>query len=788
MRAKLTSHSSIPAVIQDLTLEEKANLLAAWTACHSYAIPDMDIPAIVLADGATGVNGSQMMMDYYFSREHGEEGMSAISRHPELFSIAGEDLDAAREKYRDDPSIQGLIDHIAKTRPGGRSYISFPSGINIGAAFSPDTASKIGEAVGWELRDSGIDICLGPNVDVARDPLGGRNYEMYGEDPELVAQTGAAFIQGLQSTGVGGCAKHYIANNQETNRNAKNEHISERTLREIYARGFKAAVQKGGVKSVMSAYNAVNGVFSSYNKMLLTDWLREEWGFTGLVVSDWGAVTERKAESLEAGMDLILCGPKDMTEVVQAVQDGTLPEEVLNQRVAKVLETILWAREVQAATPARYDAEELLETATATVADGAVLLKNKGDLLPLNPGAKVAFYGRRSRELLEYGSGSTAVPTMIHTNPYDEVKARYSPDAAFEVMDGVDTVIYTVTAPAGENVDRESMEIEEADRKRLPEVLRAAKEKGLHTVVLLNISGPVEMEDWLSYADSVLSIFIPGCMGGRAAADLLFGAREPGGRLPVSMPVRYEDTPCYPNFPGEYTDAYYGEGVFIGYRSYEKRKLPVQFPFGFGLGYTTFSIKPACESVSFDTAASETVSVPVTVTNTGLRPGSAVVQVYYSEDRPRVLRPVKELGGFAKVWLNPGEQKTVEVAVNRETLHCFDPKLKRWVLPVGDYTLSIGSSSAEIVGTVPMKVLGPKVYVMGADSTVSEILRDQRAVEIIDRYTGGMLAAAGEDNLKMMAEQKIGAFLSQRMIAKIPDTVALDQLMQKMMAELAELA
>lgn len=787
MRAKLTGPSSIPAVIRDLTLEEKANLLAAWTACHSYAIPDMDIPAIVLADGATGVNGGQMMMDYFFSREHGQEGVAAISRHPELFNIAGEDLDAAREKYRDEPAVQGLIDHIGKTRPGGRSYISFPSGINIGAAFSPETAAKVGEAVGWELRDSGIDICLGPNVDVARDPLGGRNYEMYGEDPELVAQTGAAFIRGLQSTGVGGCAKHYIANNQETNRNAKNEHVSERTLREIYARGFKAAVQKGGVKSVMSAYNAVNGVFSSYNKMLLTDWLREEWGFTGLVVSDWGAVPERKAESLEAGMDLILCGPQDMGEVIEAVRDGTLSEEVLDDRVAKVLETILWVKEAQAAAPARYDADALLEAAAAAIADGAVLLKNEGGLLPLHPGAKVAFYGSRSRELLEYGSGSTAVPTMIHTNPYDEVKARYSPDAAFETMDGADTVIYTVTAPAGENVDRESMEIEEADWERLPAVLKAAKEKGLHTVVLLNISGPVEMGGWLPYADSVLSVFIPGCMGGRAAADILFGAREPGGRLPVSMPVRYEDTPCYPNFPGEYTDAYYGEGVFIGYRSYEKRRLPVQFPFGFGLGYTTFAIEPACSSVCFDTAASETVSVPVTVTNTGSRPGSAVVQVYFSEDRPRILRPVKELCGFAKVLLQPGERKTVEVTVNREALHCFDPKLKRWVLPVGDYTLSIGSSSADIAGRVPMRVLGEKVYIMGADSTVSEILRDKRAVEIIDRYTGGMLSGAGEDNLKMMAEQKIGPFLAQRMIARIPDTVALDQLMQKMMAELAGL-
>lgn len=787
MRAKLCGLSSIPAVLKDLTLEEKANLVAAYTACHTYAIPDMDIPAIVLADGATGVNGSQMMMDYFFSPEHGQEGMVAISRHPELFEIAGQKLDEVREKYKGEPEVEGLIDHIAKTRPGDRSYISFPSGINIGAAFSPETAAKVGEAVGWELRNSGIDICLGPNVDVARDPLGGRNYEMYGEDPQLVAQTGAAFIRGLQSTGVGGCAKHYIANNQETNRNGKNEHISERTLREIYARGFKSAVQNGGVKSIMSAYNAVNGTFSSYNKMLLTDWLRDEWGFTGLVVSDWGAARERKPEALEAGMEMILNGPNDMREVVEAVQKGTLSEELLDQRVKRVLETIIWVQETQAAVPAQYDPEQLMKVAADTIADGAVLMKNEGNLLPLTPGGKVAFYGKRSKELLEYGTGSTAVPTLIHSNPYDETKARYCPDAVYETMEGVDTLIYTVTAPAGENVDREEMDIEEADRQRLPEVLKAAKEKGLKTVVLLNISGPVEMGSWIEYADSILAIFIPGCMGGRAAADVLFGAAEPGGRLPVTMPVRIEDTPCYPNFPGEYSEVYYGEGVFIGYRSYEKRKMPVQFPFGYGLGYTTFSMELACESVTFDTKATDKVAVPVTIQNTGSRPGSAVAQIYYTENRPHILRPVKELGGYTKVYLQPGEKRTVDVYIDREILHCFDPKLKRWVLPVGAYTLTLGSSSADSLGTVPMQVLGDKVYVMGADSTVSEILRDPRAVEIINRHTGGLLTAIGDDNLKMMAEQKIGALMAQRMIAQIPDTVALDHLMQTIMAELAEL-
>ena len=401
-----------------------------------------------------------------------------------VYNIAGEDLEKAREAYQDNPAVLALLDHIAKTRPNNRPYISFPSGINIGAAFSDETAMKTGEAVGWEMRDSGIDICLGPNMDIARDPLGGRNYEMYGEDPILVSNIGVSFIKGMQSTGVGACAKHYIANNQETNRSAKNEWMSQRTLREIYSRGFMNAVQKAKVKSIMYAYNAVNGVFSSFNKMLLTDWLRDEWEFEGLVVSDWGAVRKDKELSLLAGLDLVLCGPNDMRVCKKAVEDGILPMEVLDKRVSQLLQTIVDLKEEQARIPAVYDPEKLKKTAYETLVDGSVLLKNQNNVLPLNRAEKVAFYGQGSRDLLEFGSGSTAVPTVLHSNPYDECRVRFNPDILFETMDGADTLIYTVAAPAGENVDRDIMDIEEADRERLPAVLKEAKEKGLKTVVL----------------------------------------------------------------------------------------------------------------------------------------------------------------------------------------------------------------------------------------------------------------------------------------------------------------
>jgi beta-glucosidase len=786
MRNQLTDRSSIPGVIAQLTLEEKANLVGAYTACHTFAIPDMKIPAISLTDGVTGVNGCQVVLDYATANERTPAEKREIFSSDEPFELPGKDLDELRAQYAGNRTMTALVDHISATRPDGAPYISFPSGINIGASFSTETAGKLGQAVGWEMRHAGVDITLGPNVDVMRDPLGGRNYEMYGEDPELVAQMGASFIQGIQSTGVGACAKHFIANNQETNRTSKNELMSERTLREIYSRGFIGAVKKGKVKSIMSAYNAINGTFSSYNKMLLTDWLRGEWGFDGLIVSDWGAASHDKEQSLLAGMDLILCGPNDMSEVVKAVEEGILPMEVLDKRVSRVLSMIVQLKEEQAAIPAVYEPEQLQKAAYDALVDGAVLLKNEGELLPLETSAKVTFYGRRSKELLEFGSGSTAVPTVLHSNPYDATEKLLGYAPLYETMDGADTLIYTVTAPAGENVDREAMDIEPEDRERLPQILKEAKEKGLRTVVLLNISGPVEMRSWLEYADSVLCIFIPGCMGGTALADLLYGKAAPGGRLPVTFPVRYEDTPSYPNFPGEYTSVYYGEGVFVGYRSYEKRKLPVQFPFGYGLTYTRFETEPVEKALTFDTEKNDSILVPIRIRNTGSRPGSAVIQLYAAEKKPHILRPEKELCGFGKLLLQPGEEKVLQIPVEKDALCYFDDKLGRTVCPVGSLTLYAGTSSADLFGKMELEVLGEKVYLLGADSTVADIVKNPEAVALIDRYTGGAFSAAG-DQLKMMAQQKIGNYLAQQLIAKIPDSVQLGTLLDQIYAELGRL-
>lgn len=788
MRAKLTNRESIPVVIADLTLDEKLNLVGAYKACHTLAIPDMDIPALCLMDGVTGINGVQVVLDYITAPDvklSPEAAQKMAFGLQEFVDLNRADLAAAEKEHPGDETYLGLVRHVAQFRPKGKQYISFPSGVNIGASFHPEIAVKLGQAVGWEMRNSGVDICLGPNVDIARDPLGGRNYEMYGEDPHLVARISAHFIQGMQSTGVGACAKHFIANNQETNRNTKDTHLSERTLLEMYSRGFSAAVKQARVKAIMSAYNAINGMFTSYNKALLTDLLRGEWGFEGLVVSDWGAASADKENSLAAGMDLILCGPNDMTGAKTAVEEGRLPQVVLDERVARILKTIVEVRAEQAQIPAEYETTSLLNCAYDAIVDGSVLLKNDGAVLPLPKDAGVTFYGNRSRDMLEYGSGSTAVPTNLHSNVYDEF-GKLRGTALFETMDGADTLVYTVAAPAGENVDRSVMDIEEADRDCLPQVLRKAKQKGLKTVVLLNVAGPVDMRSWIDYADSILCIFIPGCMGGKAAAALLTGDASPAGKLPATFPVRYEDTPSYPNFPGEHNDVYYGEGVFVGYRSYEKRAVPVQYPFGYGLSYTQFEASLEASSFEFNTQIQDAIDIPVQVKNISDRDGSEVIQIYSAEVKPHILRPVKELVSFAKVFLKAGEEKTILLQIEKESLLCFDAKQNRFVLPVGEYRLFAGTSSAHIFAEASMLVTGVNPYALSGDSTIGEILQNPAAVQLVNQFTGGMFEKVKEEEINFMINRKLSDILSIGMVSVIPDAVKLNLILQELYENLGK--
>jgi beta-glucosidase len=562
--------------------------------------------------------------------------------------------------------------------------------------------------------------------------------------------------------------------------------VSKRVLNETYGKGFWYAIKKSGVKTIMSAYNAINGKFTSYNRDLLTGLLRDEWGYDGLVLSDWGAVTYNKEDSINAGMDLILCGPNDMSGCVEAIHDGKLTLDEIDKHVARILRLIIDLRTNRERAAFLYDGGALLNCAAETVIDGTVLLKNENSILPLNDNLRVTFYGKRSKDMLEFGSGSTAVTTSIHSNVLDEYRKLRS-GTRFEDMSGADVLVYTAAAPSGENIDRDCMDIEESDKQRLPVVLKEAKGNGIKTVVILNVCGPVDMRSWIDYADAVICIFMPGSMGGVATAAVLAGSAAPGGKLPVTFPLRVEDTPTYPNFPGEHNEVYYGEGVFIGYRSYDARKAAVQYPFGYGLSYTRFEITVNKTSMDFDTLTCDEILIPVTIKNTGSLAGSEVLQIYGAEVKPHILRPDRELLGYEKVYLMPGEERTVDVKIERDCLYCFDLKQDKWVLPTGQYRLWLGTSSRDFFAEMDLFVRGINPYTLSGDSTVGEILESQAAIDAINEFTNGMFNKLSEEHINFIRYRKLNDILAAGMIQAIPDAVKMNEALQALYARLTQI-
>lgn len=754
------------ATLEAMTEEEKVKLVVGMSPCKSRNIEEKNIRSMVMSDGATGVNGSQVILDYMADKvAKGEADTSLMQKGwqalQELMVLSPDEL-CAKDDLKD--FEKEFVAYLKERRNKCGEMITFPSGINIGACFHEERAYEIGRAVGLEDRASHVDMCLGPNVDIIRDPLGGRNYEMYGEDPVLVGRTSAAFVKGLQSVGVAACVKHFIANNQETNRQTKDTHVSERTLRELYAKGFEYAVKQGDAKSVMSAYNAVNGVFSSYNKWLLTDLLKKEWGFEGVVASDWGAVTTDYDKSVNAGMDLILHGSihPDLGNLPEKIHEKEVPPERLDDAVTRILNLEKWLEENQ--TPVEYNQMELLRQNYELLVDGTVLLKNSG-VLPLAGTEKVWFDGKQAESLIECGSGSTYIMSSLHTNVKEECEKNGINVADNQRM--ADTLIFVAGADGGENTDRKGMTLDEEDEMRIAKVLKEAKADGKKTVVVLNIAGPVEMGNWIDSADAILVIFIPGCMGGKATADILMGKAVPAGKLPITFPLKLTDAPTAPYTTGELRDVYYSEGVFVGYRWYDAKQLAVAYPFGYGLSYTSIETIRCDIPENWDIDKEEEIRVLATVKNTGDIRGSEVIQVYMGECKNRLPRPEKELKGYQKVYLNPGEQKTVEVTIPKDTLRMYDPE-KGDVIPVGQYTVQVGFDSQNFFEEKKIEVTGKNPYSLDENSTVGEILGCEATKKVVETFLPGFFEKLG-DNIKFVKDEPIKQFLSKALIGAIPD-------------------
>lgn len=676
----------IKKIIECLTLEEKASLCSGADCWHTKALPEKGIPAIRMCDGPSGLR--------FQSGEDDHMGVHASTQ-----------------------------------------MVSYPTGCAMASSFDRELMERVGAAIGEESRAVGVSLVLGPASNIKRNPLCGRNFEYLSEDPYLTGEMSAAEIRGIQSQNVGACMKHYACNNQETWRMKIDARVDERTLREIYLAGFEMAVKQEQPCALMASYNRVNSEHVTESHHLLTEILREEWGFEGFVVSDWGASNNRMA-GVAAGMDLEMPGCNGITDeqLVRAVREGSLKEEVLDQAAERILTKVMQYE----AGPVGEDftREEHHALAVEAAAESAVLLKNEGQLLPLQEGKKVVYIGRFAEVPRFQGGGSACVNPFKLTNALHESEGisgvSYVPgfteeencvnekwqEEAVQAAAGADAVVIFAGLPEvfeSESYDRPDMKLPSCQNQLIDAVCDIQK----NVAVVLCSGSAVEMP-WAGRVPAILQMHTGGQGTGQAAVSLLYGRKNPCGKLAETYPVRLQDVPSYLNFPGDGKTVNYQEGIFIGYRYYDAKDMEVLFPFGHGLSYTTFSYDNL--RVNKNVFREEDVlEVSVDVTNTGDRSGKEVVQLYVSDithqqsekwevDRESnvfvqendgyVSRPCRELKGFVKTELEPGETKTVVFKLDQRSFAWYSEEKKDWYASGGNYRIQASASSRDIRASV----------------------------------------------------------------------------------------
>jgi beta-glucosidase len=684
----------IESVIDQMTLEEKAALCTGASAWSTTPIERLGVPEMIVSDGPHGVR-----------------------RVPDVHELTRQSLPAT----------------------------CFPTASCLASTWNADLIREMGQALGEECIALKVDVLLGPSNNMKRTPLGGRNFEYYSEDPYLSGQMAASFINGVQSKGVGTSLKHFAANSQEYQRFRISANLDDRTLREIYLPAFETAVKQAQPWTVMCAYNKINGVYCSEHHQLLVDILKDEWGFEGLVVSDWGAVHDRVA-ALKGGLDWEMPGPRPrrVKAVVDAVRAGELDEAVLNESVRRILRIVFKAAETPKGGEFNVDAHHAL--ARKIAAEGMVLLKNNG-ILPLKHPQHIAVIGRAAENPHFQGGGSSHINPSRVVVPFKELQQvaenaeltyaeGYPTDNSFQqslideavvLAKAADVALLYIALPSF----KESEGYDRADLDLMPHqvaLIKAVAAGQPNTIVILNNGAPVAMSEWIDDVAAVLEAWMMGQAGGGAIADVLLGKVNPSGKLAETFPLKLADTPAYINYPGENGEVHHGEGLFIGYRYYDAKAVPVLFPFGYGRSYTTFAYSSL--RVSADTFKDvDGVTVSVDVSNTGSMAGKEVVQVYVHDRQSSLVRPPKELKGFAKVDLQPGETKTVTVHLDSRAFAFYHPIHQQWITEDGEFDLLIGASSADIRGTATVTLQSTLKLpcILNRESTVKEWLAYSRS-------------------------------------------------------------
>ncbi len=728
--------NSVKEVVAAMTTEEKVSLLVGMgfnlnipglplpseedrktpekvpgAAGRTHAIPRLGIPSLTLSDGPAGVRINPLR-----------------------------DGDSSKTYYA----------------------TGFPIATLLASSWDSDVVNRVGVATGRETRDYGIDILLAPAMNIHRNPLGGRNFEYYSEDPLLAGKVAASFVRGVQSNGVGTSIKHFAANNQEFNRMQSDSLLSERALREIYLKGFEIAVKESQPWTVMSSYNLINGTYASQSSALLTTLLRGEWGFKGFVMTDWFG-GNNAVEQMKAGNDVLMPGLVDQSKaIVSGIENGTLSKERLDENVTRVLNIILQS---PAFKKVNYSDQPDLNThaqiAREAATEGMVLLKNVGSALPLAAPSKVALLGNSSYDLIAGGTGSgdvnkkyivsldqglplagftiddslkqtyakyiadqkakrPRVPTFFLPPPIPEMPIETA--LLQQLANDANVAVLTLGRNSGEFSDRKvdnDFTLAATERAFIQNVSDAFHAKGKKVIVVLNVGGPIEIASWRQSVDAVLLAWQPGQEGGNSIADVLSGKVNPSGRLATTFPITYSDVPSATTFPGKElvgkvdlivnpfagkpAVAVYEEGIYVGYRYYNTFGVKPAYEFGYGLSYTDFTYgKLTLSSTSFQGK----VTATVTVTNAGRVPGKEVVQIYINAPKQKLKKPASELRAFAKTrLLKPGESQTLSFTLTKNDLASFDPASSSWVAESGTYTINVAASSANIKSSASMALL-----------------------------------------------------------------------------------
>ncbi len=706
----------IERLIRDMTLEEKAGLCSGSDNWRTKSIERLALDSVMVADGPSGVR-------------------------------------------KEDPAYPG----------SSVEAVCYPTGSALASTFDPRLAERLGEELGEEAASKGLHTLLGPAVNIKRTPLCGRNFEYLSEDPLVAGRISSEYVKGVQKNGVGVSVKHFAANNQEYMRMSTSVRVSERALREIYLPAFEMTVKEAHPWTVMCSYNRINGVYSCKNERLLNSVLREEWGFRGIVMTDWGAMCDRVL-SLEAGCELEMPSSRSVRdrEIVKAVREGKLSEAVLDRAVRRLLEWI--ERGENTPHDALYDMEKGHRLAKEIAISGAVLLKNEGNLLPFDKGGETVVVGTFASVPRFQGGGSSRVNPYRVSNPLEEMgrysEVRYYPGwnddgetgneereyEALEALKGKDRVLIFAGLPdtrESEGFDRHDMS--------LPLCQIEFMEKALATnenCVIVLFNGSAVGMPFIGKAKAVLEMNLPGEAVGEAVADIIYGEREPGGRLSETYPLRLEDNPSYLFYPGDGRETVYGEDIYVGYRYYDTKKLPVLFPFGHGLGYTTFSLENMRVGKS-----GNVYTVSVTLTNTGRRKGSTVVQLYV---RPEIKggknRPYHEIRGFDKVELGSGESRELTFTLTRRDFSYWEERINSWYTEKGRYVIELGFSSRDIVLSNPIELYSePLPLIVDEATTIGEVIAHNR-LDALGDYGKAMIATLdGTDvNTVLKGEAALG--------------------------------